>query len=53
LLKSQERGFRHVQVPVVYSDRHAGVAKMGILRIFVVYTREVFRVFWMKVTGRW
>jgi dolichol-phosphate mannosyltransferase len=53
LLKSQESGFRHVQVPVVYSNRHAGVTKMGILRIFAVYTREVFRVFWMKVTGRW
>ena len=53
LLKSQEHGFHHVQVPVVYSDRHAGAAKMGILKIFAVYTREVFRVFWMKVIGRW
>jgi hypothetical protein len=53
LLKSQEQGFRHVQVPVVYSNRHAGVAKMGIFRIFAAYTREVLRVFWMKIIGTW
>lgn len=53
LLKSQERRFRHVQVPVLYGVRRAGVAKTRIFGIFLEYTREVLRVVWMKATGRW
>jgi len=53
LLKSQERGFRHVQLPVLYQPRHAGYAKTQIGGIFVQYTREVLHVLWLKSTGKW
>lgn len=53
LLKSQERGFRHVQLPVLYQARHSGDAKTRVGGIFLQYTGEVLRILRLKATGKW
>lgn len=53
LLKSQERKFLHIEVPAMYGSRLSGTAKTKVGSIFVKYSREVLRVLWMKLTGKW
>ena len=53
LLLSQAKRYLHVELPVHYGERRAGVSKTAFLRIFTRYTREVFRLLYLKALGKW
>ena len=53
LLMSQRLGLRHVEVPVLYGERRNGQSKIGIPSIFLLYTREVFRIVALRFVGKW
>ncbi|OHC73482.1 MAG: dolichol-phosphate mannosyltransferase [Rhodospirillales bacterium RIFCSPLOWO2_12_FULL_58_28] len=53
LLLSQRLGLRHVQIPVMYGNRLGGEPKTRFLNIFAKYTMEVFRIIYLRATGRW
>lgn len=53
LLLSQRHGLSHVEVPVMYGERTDGASKTGLLAIFAIYTREIFRLMYLRVRGKW
>jgi dolichol-phosphate mannosyltransferase len=53
LLRSQGLGLYHVEVPVMYGERRSGQRKTRFLRVAMKYTKEVFRVAFLKAIGRW
>ena len=53
LLLSQRLKMKHIQVPVQYGTRQAGLSKTRFLKIFAQYTREVIWLMFKKVMGKW
>lgn len=53
LLLSQRAQLRHIELPVMYQERMAGVQKTRFISIFMKYTKEVIWVMYNKLVGRW
>ena len=53
LLLSQRERLTHIQVPIFYGERVAGISKTSFLPIFVKYTRAVLRLAFLRITKRW
>jgi dolichol-phosphate mannosyltransferase len=54
LLKFVQRDkLRLVELPVFYGPRRGGTSKTAILNILVLYTWEVFKLSFWRITGRW
>lgn len=53
LLLSQRAQLRHVELPVRYDPRMGGIQKTHFISIFTQYTKEVLKIIYWKLTGRW
>ncbi len=53
LVMAENRGFRIVERPVLYGVRPGGQPKTRFMGIFVQYTRELLKLVYWRLAGKW